>query len=94
MIEPPLQIHTAGVAGDIAALTDGTVAAAKNTSRPYRGHYRGGQETAPTEALEPPLQLTFIIVYINDLSSKTFLLSVLAVAYALACMATKTWSRR
>ena len=38
--------------------------------------------------------ITQIYMYINDLSSKTFLLSVLAVAYALACMATKTWSRR
>jgi len=33
-----------------AALTEGTVGAAENTSRPYRGHCRGSQETAPTEA--------------------------------------------
>ena len=26
------------------------VGAAENTSRPYRGHCRGGQKTAPTEA--------------------------------------------
>ena len=65
MIEPPLQIHTAGAVNDTAALrevhyrgrlilpaalTDGTVGAAENISRPYRGHCRGGQETAPTEA--------------------------------------------
>ena len=33
-----------------ATPTEGTVGAAENTSRPYRGHCRGGQETAPTEA--------------------------------------------
>jgi hypothetical protein len=50
-----------------AAPTEGAVGAAENTSRPYRGHCRSGQETAPTEApsvgtpwegrlAQPPLQ--------------------------------------
>ena len=57
-----------------AAPTEGTVGAAENTSRPYRGHCRGGQETAPTEApsvgtpwegrlAQPPLQLTSVVVW-------------------------------
>ena len=47
--------------------TEGAVGAAENISRPYRGHCRGGQKTAPTEAssvgtpwegrlAQPPLQ--------------------------------------
>jgi hypothetical protein len=51
----------------LAAPIEGTVGAAENTSRPYRGHCRGGQGTAPTKApfvetpwegwlAQPPLQ--------------------------------------
>jgi len=48
-----------------ATPAEGTVGAAENTSRPYRGHCRGGQETAPTEALEPPQQLTSTVVVVT-----------------------------
>ena len=51
----------------LAALTEVTIGVAENTSRPYKGHCRGGQETVPTEApsvgtpwegrlAQPPLQ--------------------------------------
>ena len=79
MIEPPLQIHIVGAASDTAAPTEGTVGAAENTRRPYRGHgnrpYRGtlcrntlgraAGAAAPTEALEPPLQLTSVVVSVR-----------------------------
>ena len=80
MIEPPLQIHTAGAVGDTIALTEvhyrgrpaapteGTVGVAENTSRPYRGILcrntlgRAAGAAAPTEPLEPSLQLTYVVV--------------------------------
>jgi hypothetical protein len=86
LIEPPLQIHTAGAAGDTTVLievhykgrlilpatpTEGTVGAAENTNCPYRGTLyrntlgRAAGAAAPTEALEPPLQLTSVVVTIT-----------------------------
>ena len=67
-----------------ATLTEVTVGTAKNTSRPYRGHCRGGQETGHTEApsvgtpwegrlAQLPLQLTSVVVrrvrgFVNQIS--------------------------
>ena len=75
VIQPPSRPYRSPLQGrlkTLAAPTEGTVGAAENTSRPYRGTLcrntlgRAAGAAAPKEALEPSLQLISVVVIVSD----------------------------